>query len=979
MFATFDDRGRLYVTESSGGDLYQELIDQTRACRISVLEDRDGDGYFEQHQVFADGLVPSMGLCWGSGKLYAADPPDLITLEDTDGDGKADRRQVLLTGFGHRDNGSLHGLTFGPDGLLYMTMGWPDGFRIPRRDGTFVSGTTGALIRCQPDGSKPEVLCRGFDQLVEIVFLPTGEIIGSQTWYQNPSGGIRDSLTHLVPGGLYPQRWRDEQPAPFTSGVDPLPAVLLMPATAHSGLARYRGTLFPSAYRDAIFSAEFNTRKVVVHRLTRSGATFRADTDDFVTTDDPDFRPSDVIEDADGSLVVIDTGSWYVQHCPTGRMRTTSAPGAIYRIRPSAAAALPDPRGLALHWTNLAPADLVNHLHDPRPAVRERAIELLVTRGAEAVGPLIAWLRSTDEPEAIATSALWALARINNDSARRELRRTLAHTNTPWAATAARALALHPDQTSAPALEKLLDHPDVSVRMAAAESLAVCGRPESAAALIRALENSPDRMLEHALTYALHSRASLDSIRPALAHPNPQVQKAALLLLDQAPHRALTADDVLTRLASDDAPLRRVAQFCLAQHIEWAPAAAEFVRKHLHTSDPAPDDERTVSELLLAFQDAAPFASLVAEALDQPDTVVGIPGKVLLLDFLTKTTRARWPDIWGDNLHSALAHPANVVRLKAILAVATTQTDAWDPALERIAANAFEDADLRVEALSVLARRHPDQNSPAWELLSSQLATTNPLLSRLRAAEVLASTRPPPQILHRFIAAADADPSLSPNHVLSAVLHTGPDAATVLLLIPYLERCVQRGYPLDEDEAERIIRAAPAAGESVESLRAAVRDQARARQNLLERYRPLLVGGDAVRGADLFFDKAGCHACHQVGDQGRPAGPDLTKLGAIRSPDDILESVLLPSATFAQNYDTFVAELTNGDSVTGHLAAESGQSVTLRNATGAEVRIPRDQIASLAKSSLSLMPEGLLQVLTDQEAADLLAFLLDLK
>ena len=116
MFATLDDQRRLYVTESSGQDLYAELLNSTRGCHIRRMEDRDGDGRYESSVVFADGLVPSMGLAWRGGKLYVADPPDLITLEDTDGDGRADTREVILSGFGHTDNGSLHGLIFGPDG-----------------------------------------------------------------------------------------------------------------------------------------------------------------------------------------------------------------------------------------------------------------------------------------------------------------------------------------------------------------------------------------------------------------------------------------------------------------------------------------------------------------------------------------------------------------------------------------------------------------------------------------------------------------------------------------------------------------------------------------------------------------------------------------------------------------------------------------------------------------------------------------------
>jgi hypothetical protein len=72
------------------------------------------------------------------------------------------------------------------------------------------------------------------------------------------------------------------------------------------------------------------------------GSTFRTVDEAFVTTEDPDFHPSDVVESADGSLIVIDTGSWYVQHCPTGRIREVDAPGGIYRVR-YASITLPQP------------------------------------------------------------------------------------------------------------------------------------------------------------------------------------------------------------------------------------------------------------------------------------------------------------------------------------------------------------------------------------------------------------------------------------------------------------------------------------------------------------------------------------------------------------------------------------------------------------------------------------------------------------
>src|SRR5437867_6598981 len=100
MFAALDDRGRLFVTESSGLDLYAEVTALSRKCRVRLLEDRDGDERYESSKVFADRLVFPMGIAWRGGKLYVADPPDLIVLEDKDGDGRADERTVLLTGFG---------------------------------------------------------------------------------------------------------------------------------------------------------------------------------------------------------------------------------------------------------------------------------------------------------------------------------------------------------------------------------------------------------------------------------------------------------------------------------------------------------------------------------------------------------------------------------------------------------------------------------------------------------------------------------------------------------------------------------------------------------------------------------------------------------------------------------------------------------------------------------------------------------------
>ena len=80
-----------------------------------------------------------------------------------------------------------------------------------------------------------------------------------------------------------------------------------------------------------------------------------------------------MLEDADGSLLVIDTGGWYKLCCPTSQLHKPDVLGAIYRVRRKGAPQLDDPRGLKLAWAKLTPAELAKLLDDARPAVRRRA------------------------------------------------------------------------------------------------------------------------------------------------------------------------------------------------------------------------------------------------------------------------------------------------------------------------------------------------------------------------------------------------------------------------------------------------------------------------------------------------------------------------------------------------------------------------------------------------------------------------------
>ena len=93
-----------------------------------------------------------------------------------------------------------------------------------------------------------------------------------------------------------------------------------MGPAAPCGLTRYESDAFGAEYRDNLFACYFNLHKVSRHVLTPRGATFTTKDEDFVTSPDLDFHPTDVLEDADGSLVVVDTGGWYKLCCPTSQL-----------------------------------------------------------------------------------------------------------------------------------------------------------------------------------------------------------------------------------------------------------------------------------------------------------------------------------------------------------------------------------------------------------------------------------------------------------------------------------------------------------------------------------------------------------------------------------------------------------------------------------------------------------------------------------
>ncbi len=960
MFACFDEDGHLYVAESSGLDLYEELQKQTRRCRVKRLTDKDGDGVYETATVFADKLVFPMGLAWRDGRLYVADPPDLITLEDANGDGEGENRKVILSGFGHMDNGSLHGLIFGPDGWLYLTMGQPDGYHLPRGDGTFVKSEVGALLRCRPDGSQVEVLASGFENLVEVVFLPEGEIVGTLNWFSLPEEGLRDALVMLAPGGRYPLKGRAPVLPEFFEG-ELLPALAHYPAVALSGLELYRGRAFPEM-SGHLFSAQFNARKIVRHELSRRGASFQTTDHDFVTTNDPDVHFSDVLEDADGSLLAVDTGSWYVHHCPTGRIRNSPAPGGLWRVRHRAAERPADPRGRRLEWARATTPGLTERLRSPWPAIRERAGKLLEGR-ADAISGLGQWLEE-GEPEAARITAAWALGTHSAP-----LREVLRRQNDPLAPLAARILGERRDSSAGADLMAALASPRGALRMGAAEALARTGSTAAGAALVERLAVEEDPWVIHALHRALHACSDTTELRALLKHASPEGQRAALILLDQSNRRALRAEDVLERIDTGHAGLHATAIRLLEAHPEWSGAARERWRR-LQEKEVVDHREARLFEVLsrICHRDAAATADLAA-ALRSP-----APSwrQQRALQAMRAASVTPLPPGWHELIDVALRSEHADVRRDAVNFAARQPERGWKPVLEAIMAGTRDGLACRLPALRVLLRSDSSLDDQKTALLLEALRAADPPGIQLEAAELVARSRPNSAQL--LALAGSESPFLGAAHLIGAARNAGLRGGE---LAPVAEQMIERLRAGEPAAAEQVAWLAenspPALGGRI---RAAQEARVHAQSTRLETYLPLLGRSVSDRGRNV-FEKAGCANCHRVDSPGERAGPDLSRIGGIRSGRDLLESIVWPSASFAQGYETLRAKLADGEALTGVRVKTEGGPLRLRDASGREIHLPPE--TPLEPSPISLMPEGLLNGLSEDEVADLLAYLQSLK
>ena len=992
----FDEWGRLYVTESSGTNDKAEIQLANRPHRVLRLEDTNGDGVFDRRTVFADQLMFPEGALWHQGALYVSAPPSIWKLVDTDDDGVADRREEWHAGgtLGGCAN-DLHGPFLGPDGWIYWCKGaWAE--QTIERPGRSPFVTKAShIFRKRVDGTGQEaVMTGGMDNPVDIAFTAGGERIITSTFVQHPAGGLRDGLLHTVYGGVYGKDHSPIESAPRTGEL--MPILVHLGAAAPCGLIRYEANVFGEDFRDNLFGCLFNMHKITRHELTPNGGSFAAKTSDFLVSDSLDFHPTDVQEDADGSLLVIDTGGWYKLCCPTSQLWKPDVLGAIYRIRRTPAPVIPDPRGLRIPFTNLKDNTAVaRFLADRRPAVRARAAAELINLGEPAVLALRNQL--TDANPRVRLRVVRALSQIaeklsgtpSAGGPLEGLRQALSDADETVRQAAGQALSLARDSQAVEALQNLLKSQSLANRRVAAEALGRIQSRESIPALLEAAATPPyDRFVEHSVTYALFEIGQPQKLLawlgedPGLIRHEPRAVRAALLALEQLPEGGLTVDPILQLLRRDDEVLRETALWIARRHPDWGDDLAAQLGQMLQGERDLADESarKRLLQLLVGLTRSPEVQHLLGELTVAETTPA--ESRRIILQAMRDSGLKPFPEAWVRSLMTILGLSENDLKAEALQTlrgqtIPPDQLSTVSDAILRLARDQGVPSSLRRLALATAPGRPVALDTDLLALVSEPLNGDTPVPDRLEAIDILQRadlTVPQRKDLARFLS------ELGPLEVdrLLGIFRDQTDSDLGRVVLDSLGNSAALVH-LRLDAVQSTFGKFP---EEIRGASQGLLDQINAESGrqkeklavVLERLRPL--SGDIRRGQAVFHsNKAACSTCHAMGYLGGAVGPDLTRIGGVRSEQDLLESILFPSLSFVRSYEPVIVATREGKTFSGNVRSEGPNGVVLTTGPRQEIRVHRDEIEEIRPGNVSVMPSGLDQQLSDQDLADLLSFL----
>ncbi len=1066
----FDEQGRAYVAETTRFNkgvpdtrshmhwLDEDLANRSTADllamykkhkyqgfekysdQLRVVWDSTGKGRADKSEIFSGGYNrPQDGLAAGvlarRGSVYFACIPDLYRLKDTKGTNTADVKESLFTGFGPTVQfigHDLHGLRMGPDGRLYFSVG-DRGFVVTTKEGKELRyPNTGAVLRCEPDGSKLEVVHMGLRNPQEIAFDDLGNLF---TYDNNSDSGDRARWVYIVEGGdigwrggyqygtLYhppgtipsvnrgpwnvEKIWHASGSNNGGSKYDGEPPAYVVPPLAHigngpAGMTHYPGIGLNEKYRDHFFACDFtssaNNSVIWSVAVKQKGAGFElAKNEKFVQG----MVPTDCEFGPDGAFYWADwTGGWNPPN--KGRLYRVTDPEAMKNPAVAEAKAI-----LAAGFEKRDTAELVKLLGHPHQQVRtEAGIEL---GGRSGTAPALAEA-AAKSPNALARfhaiCALGIIARRSADATEPLLKLTQ-HADAEVQAQACKALGgANVSDAAREALGKLVADAAQPPRVrafaaiaygnhSAADAAADARAAQPLLALLKTNDNSDPVLRNAAVTglVAMSRNPSLAFQAWRVAGDNhPAIKLGVVLALRR------TKAPYLTEFLADADP-KVAAEAARAIYDERVPDAgaglaslAEFGSK----ADPIAYRSLAANYVIGTAQTASRVARFAARS-SEPDHQ-RIFALKLLADWakpprrdpitgLTHDLPERDPTIAAAALRPVLAGAfagSDAVRAEAAQVSAKLGIQEVGPLLTAAVRDTRSQPADRADALAALvAVKAPN----LAEMTAFALKSPEP---RLRAAGLTAKAKADPAGVLGDIPALvrDAKTSVAEKQAALAILGKAGESAEGDKLLAELLATATDGKA-QPDLLLDMLEAADARAMSKTKLHAALgkdaavyRDAAKKSADKLAPWAEALVGGDAAKGRSVFLNNNAvyCQRCHQLDGQGGEVGPPLNGIAAQPGKDRryLLEAIVQPSAQIAKGYETAVVTLADGRVVSGVVKEDTKQQLRLVTPENRELVIPADEIEG-RRTGPSAMPDDLHPKLTRRELRDLVEFLNSLR
>ncbi len=961
--------------------------------RIRLLEDTDGDGKADRSTVFADGFNAiedgtGAGVLSINGKVFYTCIPKLWQLTDTDGDGRADERAALYDGFGVRvafRGHDMHGLIVGPDGRLYFSIG-DRGFSVSTKQGQLHMPDRGAVFRCELDGSKLEVFCTGLRNPQELAFDDFGNLF---TCDNNSDGGDRARWTYLTQHSdsgwrMYYQYLSDRGPwnrEKLWYPAHPGQAAYIVPPIANvadgpSGLASYPGTGLDEKYRGHFFLADFRgsaaNSGVRTFSLIPKGASFElVNNQEFLWS----ILATDVDFGFDGGLYVSD---WVDGWDGIGK-------GRLYRFRDEKHGTTPVVaevgRLMKEGFSHRDPKELGFLLAHPDYRIRLRAQLALVEKNATDV-----LIHAATKGEGLfdRLHGIWGLGQLGRTkpAVLKELLPLFKDANPEVRAQVAKVCGESSYAADAPCLiglMRLLKDDSPRVKAHAALALVKCKQAVDPLFEILAQNADADPTLRHAVVIGLVEAADSNTLLEATNRPSSAERIGAVLALrrlsdpnvaaflnDAEPLVTLEAaraihdvpiPDAMPALAKladkpglSDPLLRRVlsANFQLGQ-LEHAKAVASIA------ANPLFDDKLRVEAIaeLLDWNTPGPL-----------DRVLGDyrPLKTRSIDVAEAVRPVMIPLFGGSG----------ALRESAAKLAARYEIKVAEPLLLDITQDATRPSSERVASLRALAALKSSQLN---SVVDRSLQDADPgLRSEARRLMIAIDPAKAVTLLAETMTGDSIPEQQSAISTLASLKRADADAVLERWLAKLAKRETPEAVQLD------LLDAAKLRGTKTMLQQVAAFDTTRQPDDHLRDYREALVGGNEVRGKEIFFGRSevSCRRCHKIDGNGGEVGPDLSRIGLDKNRDYLLEALVDPNKQIAKGFETAILQMDDGKVHAGIIKSDDGQRIQLQKPEGAIVVLEKSAIEDRAVGK-SGMPDDLVKKLTKSDVRDLVEYLSTLR